>query len=428
MSTLVRAGVRSPRPHFWRLLLLPALALLLAPCSGSSVPSTGTPAGGTATASATSSRVASTSPGSRSPLVVPQRRLTLADAWGNVAIHRLPTAIDSQHVFVFENAATPDGAWLLGAVEPRNFIDNTTERSVVALYNVATRQLVRIHPLLSPQSQIISASVDDSWVVWSEADDQPNFFDWTMFAYNRRTGAVRQLAQAVTDGGNPVPGPAPMPTVDQGRVVWGQAIGTVSQATIDNAVVRMEDLTTGQVTTLATAAGSPAYQWPWVIWGQVTGGSGGFENLKNVQTGQETRLHVQAASLALSGKSLAYNDSGSLSGYLIDDFTSDPTQTKLLLAFRADSGRHVEFLTMSDRLVAWREDGGVEVWDRTQQAFVQLPISNGASDSWVQGHLLVWFDPEPADQQQQEMRNNLLPTPTLDIINTSTLPTAPVGG
>jgi hypothetical protein len=121
--------------------------------------------------------------------------LNLATAWGAITIQRLPTAVDDKHVFVFENAATPDGGWLLGAIEPRNFINNSTELSVVALYNIATHQIQRIRLLLHPQSQIIGATVDDHWIVWSEAPDQPNFFDWTLFAYNRQTGAVRQLAR-----------------------------------------------------------------------------------------------------------------------------------------------------------------------------------------------------------------------------------------
>jgi hypothetical protein len=222
--------------------------------------------------------------------------------------------------------------------------------------------------------------------------------------------------------GQPVPGPAPMPIVDHGQAVWGQAIGPVGPDTFQNAVVRMEDLTTGQMTTLATKAGAPTFQWPWIIWGQVTTGSDGYENIKNLQTGQQMQLQAKAATLALDGTSLAYDDINSL--YLIDDFTQTPLKPNQLMS--ASGSIHFQWVTLSDRLVAWTEDAGVEVWDRTQHVFVRLPISNGRSDSWMQGRVLVWFDPEPADQQQQDIRNNLLPTPTLDILDTTTLPTKPV--
>ena len=122
--------------------------------------------------------------------------LTLKEAWGNIPILSLPTDIGNNQALVFEQAATPDGQWLVGSIVPRDFEQNATQPSYLALYNIHTRQIERIHALLAPKSQVLGASIDDHWIAWSEADDQPTFFDWTIFLYNRDSGQTRELALA----------------------------------------------------------------------------------------------------------------------------------------------------------------------------------------------------------------------------------------
>jgi hypothetical protein len=56
---------------------------------------------------------------------------------------------------------------------------------------------------------------------------------------------------------------------------------------------------------------------------------------------------------------------------------------------------------------------------------VILPVKNGQSESWVGGRTLVWSEPETKGQQDQDARTNLLPTPTLNVVDTTTLPSAP---
>lgn len=345
--------------------------------------------------------------------------VTLQQAWGAVAVHHVPTALPNNRVFVFENAATPDGLWLVGANEPRDFLNNTTRLSYLVLYNVSTLEMRTIRPLLHPQSQILSVSVDDRWIVWSEADDQPNFFDWTLFAYDRQSGQTRQLAQSVRVNGQPVQGPSPMPVIDHGKVVWGQAIGPVSPQTIANAVVRMEDLSTGQVTTLATKAGTPYLAWPWIAWDQVVAGGGGHVAIKNLESGQTMELQKQPNGLGIVGTSLAYDDTTSV--FLIDDFTHGVDDPKLL-ATAAGAGDHIQFVTLNQRLVAWTQNTVTQVWDRAEGRLVTLPVRDGESDSWVGGRTLVWLQPEPKAQQEQDSRNQLIPAPTFNVIDTTTLP------
>ncbi len=345
--------------------------------------------------------------------------------WGAVTLHQLPTALSDNRIFVFENAATPDGQWLLGANEPRDFIQNTTRLSSLVLYNGATGQLITVHALLHPHSQILGVSVDDRWIVWSEADDQPDFFDWALFAYDRQRRTVRQLAQATQVNGQPVAGPSPLPVVSHGRVVWGQAIGPLTPNSLSNAVVRMEDLeqlATGTVTTLASSAGDPSLAWPWIAWAQSTTDSEGYTALKNLETGQRLQLHQQPLSLGIAGKSLAYDDTSAV--YLIDDITQDGVHAQLV-AKAANEADHLQFVTLNDRLVAWAQESMTQVWDRTLRRLVILPVHDGKSESWVGGRTLVWSEPEAKGQQEQDARNNLLPTSTLNVVDTLTLPSAP---
>ncbi len=349
----------------------------------------------------------------------------LQTAWGQVSIHRLPSAMSDNHVFVFDNAATSDGQWLVGAIEPRDFITNTTRPSFAVLYNITTRQIVTMHQLLTPQSQILAAAADDHWVVWTEADDQPNFFNWTLFAYNQQTRQVRQLAQATKINGQAVSGPYPTVVLDHGLLIWNQAVGPVSPATLDNAVVRTENLATGTVTTLATRAGAPlALSWPWVAWSQVTTGSGGYTLLKNLNTGQELHITIQSSYITLAGTSVAYTDIQGYRLYLLSDVTQSTTNPQILVQVE-DAGDHIQYITMNDRLIAWAQYTAIQVWDRAEHRLVTLPISNGESDSWVGGHTLVWLDPEPKAQQDQDLRENLIPTPTFDVIDTANLPVLP---
>jgi len=354
----------------------------------------------------TSTSVAATA--TITPIPTPnQTPLGLHDAWGNVSIRSLPGTLAGNRQFILENAATPDGQWLVGVSQPADFVKNTTQPSYLILYGVTTGQVVTMRQLLHQQSQVIGVSADDRWVVWSEAADQPNFFDWTLFAYDRQTHVVRQIAQAVRSENGPVHGPVPYPVVDHGHVLWGQAIGEVGSDTLQNAVVMMEDLNTGEKTTLATKAGSPAIGWPWVAWDQQTTGSQGYVDLSNLVTGQHMTWSKQPATVAIAGTSIAYDDEYSI--HIIDDFTHAPINAQLITG--ATNGDYAEFTSLNDRLIAWISTSSSLVYDRVEHRLVELPPSSGVTPGvirWVMGRLLVWLD-----------------VSTLYVIDTRTLPTAP---
>jgi hypothetical protein len=130
-------------------------------------------------------------------------------------------------------------------------------------------------------------------------------------------------------------------------------------------------------------------------------------------------LQEQPASLSIAGKSLAYDNTSSVS--LIADITQDVEHAQLL-AKAANEADHLQFVTLNDRLVAWAQESVTQVWDRALRRLVVLPVKNGQSDSWVGGRTLVWPEPEAKEQQEQDARNNLIPTPILNVVDTTTLP------
>lgn len=361
---------------------------------------------------------ATATPSGPTPTPTPGTQLTMRAAWGNIPIASLPTDMGNKQIFVWEDAATPDNQWLLGSVEPLSLIGDPTLISYLALYNIHTRQIQRIHALLTPQSQVLGASVDDHWIAWSEADD-PAYFDWTLFLYNRDTGQTTEVASAPKVNGQAVTGPNTPPVISHGHMIWSQPIGPVKQgdsASLQNAVVKLEDLSTGKITTLATSAGLSTMSWPWAAWGRYSpnsSDSGYYMEIKNLQNGQDIYFPQQPTTLVLDGVSVAYDNN--YAGFLVKDITKYDNNPQQIA-----TSQDVEWMTLNDRLAAWKQDTTQPiVWDRLFNRPIVLPEQNTAdsTEGWVVGNLLVWW----------KYQDTVHETPTvLQIVDTSTLPTTPV--
>jgi hypothetical protein len=350
----------------------------------------------------------------------------LATAWGAPPIQRLPTEIDAGHRFVFGDAVTADGAWLIGSIEPRPIFAATNEAPVFALYNVESRAILPLHTMRTPRSQLLGAAADSDWVVWSEATDALRNADWTIYAYNLTTQLVTQLAQADRLNGAPIAGTMPYPRMDHGLIVWAQE--TVSASTgKPRSTVRTLDITTGAASALGVGV-SPGVSWPWVVWRDESGrdpvrpeepvDSDTLDAL-NIETRENLRIHGSAQSLALDGHTLAICQTRSLD--VVNDLTKGLNAPTTILSVTAPN--HLQDVTMSARLIGWTQVGPPEVWDRLLGVFVELPIRNGQSAAWIHGDTLAWLDPEPPEAQQQDVERNLYPTPNINVIDVSTLPT-----
>ncbi len=327
-----------------------------------------------------------------SPSLGPAGALSAVAAWGPATPRKLPLAIGTDRTFVFDNVGTPDGAWLIGVSQPNEF-PQTARPSEAVLYRVADGTLRTMAQLETPASQVLAASSDGHWVVWSEAADQPYFYDWRLRAYDLTSGTVTELTRAVNVNGAPVPGPYPVPSVSHGLAVWGQAVGPMGAgpSEIANGVVREADLASGKVSTLATSAGMPVIAWPWIAWG-VWSGDTGYIRIQDLETRQSTRLDVMPPTIALSGRSAAYNDPDSHSVFLIDDMAQPAPR---LIAQGVDAADHLEWITLNSRLVAWAQSTTTQVYDRAEQRLVGLPMTFGRSAVYLCGPLAVWEDFDP---------------------------------
>jgi hypothetical protein len=355
----------------------------------------------------------------------PPQRLDLAAAWGAPPIQRLPTQVDAGHRFIFGDAVTADGKWLIGSIEPRLIFAATNETPVIALYNIASRALLRLHATRTPRSQLLGAAADGDWVVWSEATDALRNADWTMYAYNLVTKQITQLAQAERLDSAPGAGTMPRPVMDHGLVVWAQAMAATATSQ-PQTIVRTRDIVTGEVKTLGTGV-DPDISWPWVSWRDESGRdkvrpdvpvASDALNFQNMDTQERLQFHGSAQSLALDGRALALCQPRSLT--VAGDLTKGLNAPATILT--VDAPNHLQDVTMSARLIGWTQVGPAEVWDRELHVFVELPIRNGQSATWTHGDMLIWLDPEPPDAQRSDIENNLYPTPDINIIDVTTLP------
>lgn len=356
----------------------------------------------------------------------PPQHLGLTAAWGAPLIQRLPTQIDEGHRFVFGDAVTADGEWLVGSIEPRLIFAATNETPVIALYNIETREILPLHTTRTPRSQLLGAATDGDWVVWSEATDVLRNADWTIYGYNVATKQMTQLAQADRLNGEAVAGTMPYPAMDHGLIVWAQET-LRSPTDRPRSAVRALDVTTGALTTLGAGV-DPSISWPWVAWRDESGRdkvrpdapvASDTLNFQNVQTQEILRIHGSAESLTLDGHALAVCQTRSLA--VVNDFTKGLNASTTILSVSAPN--HLQEVTMNARLIGWTQVGPAEVWDRLLRVFVALPIRAGQSATWVHGNTLVWLDPEPPEAQRDDVDKNLYPTPNINMIDITTLPT-----
>lgn len=325
-----------------------------------------------------------------------QRAVTPAEAaWGPIQTTRLPIAVESGRYFVFSGSATPDGHFLIGDVVRNDFLEtSSTTPGDVVLYEVGSAKIHKLATMQSPNSQVTSASADEDWIVWMEADDA-DAYDWHLFAAERATLRVHEVARAATNDGQPVPGPFTFVLVSHGLVVWGQGVGSgISQGSVGNAVVRRHDLARGTTETIASAAGNPAFSWPWIAWEEFLTKGSPKTVVANLETGWTGTLDSLPATLVLDGQSAAYSAKDLHSIWLIDDVTEPSSANEIARA--VDDADYLQWPSLNERIVAWVQDDASVVFDRAEHRLVRLPVAHGWSWGTAAGPTLVWFETDPS--------------------------------
>lgn len=276
---------------------------------------------------------------------------------------------------------------LIGSIQPASF---GTEAHKLALLEVATLKKTVIHQLPNPESQVIGVTVDEKWIIWSEASRQPDFGDWTLYAYNRSNGTIKTVATAPTGAdGQPLAGAFLLPKVDQDTVVWPEA-----QPGTPNIAIKSVNLVTGQSTTLTKAGLAPAISWPNVAWieptnepsKQVVGASKGVITVQNLETGLKKTLLNPDTPLFFS---IYKNSIVWVSGKGQELILTDLAETKQQIIATTSSSDTFQFPTMNDKLVAWSSYEKFGVWDRQQQKLIdfKVPVAN----ELINGNAFMWI-------------------------------------
>ena len=128
---------------------------------------------------------------SPTPLTVTPRVIPMAEAWGDVPVHSIATDLGHDRRFVFANAATSDGEWLIGSSQPKEFAIEgkvTWGRSDAVLVRVSDGEVRRMAKLTSPLSQLIFADERRSLGGMDGVRRRPLRHDWRLRVYDRETG------------------------------------------------------------------------------------------------------------------------------------------------------------------------------------------------------------------------------------------------
>lgn len=371
-------------------------------------------------------------PPTATPSPTPPPTRSFQQAWGNTSVTRLPTGLSSnQYIFQFANAATPDGQWLVGDVEPRSLSDSSGFTPYLAAYNVHTRQIARIHDLATTRSGVSMVATDGAWFVWQELTipsvGSIGVADGVVRVANWKTGAYRQYTQAMLMS----------LVVETGKALWSQITPNEQSASAaaQTAIVRLADLNAGTVTTLASNATGAALAWPWAGWGVQTDTiGGGYLQFKNLMTGQTTQsapvvgqtIQALAGTLALHGVTAVVAQYYSSEIDVIPDVSQSATPQMLFDNTKPGLGP----VSTSGRLAAWDGVGASIplVWDSVQRALVTLPATTSSpiNEAWTGGRLLVWYaSTETTAQQQADEAAGLQTLGALCVVDTATLPTTP---
>ena len=281
-----------------------------------------------------------------------------------------------------EIAASPDGYWADGlAMYPdRTFVGPAEVDRHTGVMRV-------IRTFNSPRDQIVSMADDNAWMVWVEASLEPNFDDWTIYSYNRATASIRRIVFAPKPDGLHYPNTGfVFVSISNGMITWSAAesYDSVRRIYLINA-------DGSNLKTLATNAHGPQLVWPWILYVQEPGTTGGRSDLirRNLVTGAVDIVYPSAGMsyFAFDGGSVAWI-MGNNELFILGTIGARPVQLS--------AGQNLQFLSMNDRLLGWGEQDGSFVYDRKLHVIVQLatlslfsPVLSAAALDWA-------FQPNPA--------------------------------
>lgn len=159
-------------------------------------------------------------PGRGGAAAAPDRRW--CEARSSRAWHR----VLAQHVLAVSHTTSLD-PWTL-AHDGRSFFATVYSRrfSGIARITAKTGDVTRIKAFSDPGNEQADGAFDGRWLVWNEYRGFTSFDDFTTWAWDSRTGSLRQIGAATrSPGGVPWESPWRAPDVRDGIATWAQGSG-----------------------------------------------------------------------------------------------------------------------------------------------------------------------------------------------------------
>lgn len=260
---------------------------------------------------------------------------------------------------------------------------DSARRKGVGELNLRTGRLTTIASFPRAAGGLGAMAVDLPWVVWEQLDSSTDVSDWSVHAWNERTGTASTLATSTLGNGSHVLGQQPIPVIDHGVVAWAQPASGIPGHT--EAQLRTVDLTTGRSRVLAAGTiSSPVYAGRYLIWAQITGAGAGASfaavdahTQAAVQLPPQLRTPGSIGYLAGSPQYLAWSagDGTSMKVWRIG--------SQRYRQFTQDGRHQFQFLQMAGHYVLWYNGVASSVLDVTTGKGFDVNGSVTGSEAWI---------------------------------------------
>lgn len=283
----------------------------------------------------------------------------------------------------------------------------------VGVLDLATGRLSTIAPFPPDAGGLGALSVDGPWVVWEQLDSRTDIGDWSVHAWNRRTGRSSTLATTRTPAGARLNGAQPAPALHAGVAVWPQPITGTGPPLVQ---LRATTLATGQSRVLDTGLiSSPVHAGHDLVWARVD--SGKRFSLRAVDGGTYEPAVVPGlpadpgpvGSLAGSDRYLVWS---SQDGTALTVLRLQPPGVRRFVA--PDTEHRFQFLQVAGDYVLWYGGAGSSVLDlRTGAGFDFSGTLAGDSDHIVSAASPSASKGEPGSAVIATLAVSATPEPTI---------------
>ncbi|MGH2797598.1 MAG: hypothetical protein ACRDM0_07975 [Thermoleophilaceae bacterium] len=308
----------------------------------------------------------------------------MREAWGDVPLTIVRGRVDSEHLLRIGSVAA-DGRAAIGIIGRIDWVDNRPgvprEAQQVVIVDLATqhRQLIRTLP--SATHSMGETAADERWFVWAERSSNALLSDWALFAYDRGTARLHEVARAprLLDG-RPLDSYVWL-NLDRGVLVWAERVvpGAAGAEPAGPGRVMLMRLPDGPAEEIARFhGGGPMISWPYLAWGERKGERTTIVR-HHLETGQRepVRGADDVSGAAIAGTATAWIDRRTGGLWLSETPQAEPR----LLAEPDQRDSPFQEPVMSDRFVGWFSNTYPGVYDR-QSHRVVLVDEVGTRAGW----------------------------------------------